>query len=154
MISSLFSKIYSEREKNKLGNHNHLIQKFFIMPVIHTCMNGIKQVIIVRTDLDMGKGKIAAQVGHACVLGAEHVRKSHPKWFEDWWSGQEKVVVKVSGIKELQDIKRAAIDLDLPWSEVSDAGHTQLAPGTTTCISIGPAPENLIDKITGDLKLL
>ncbi|MGD2107137.1 MAG: peptidyl-tRNA hydrolase Pth2 [Nitrosopumilaceae archaeon] len=114
----------------------------------------IKQVIVVRTDLDMGKGKIAAQVGHACVLGAEHVRKSNSAWFEQWWEGQEKVVVKVSGIKELQEIKRHAIDLNLPWSEVSDAGHTQLAPGTTTCISIGPAPEDLIDKVTGDLKLL
>ena len=41
-------------------------------------MGDIKQVIAVRTDLGMGKGKIAAQVGHACVLGAEHVRKSHP----------------------------------------------------------------------------
>ena len=45
----------------------------------------------------MGKGKIAAQVGHACVLGAEHVRKSHPEWFQTWWMGQEKVVVKVGG---------------------------------------------------------
>ena len=42
-------------------------------------MGDIKQVIIIRTDLEMGKGKIAAQVGHACVLGAEHVRKSHPE---------------------------------------------------------------------------
>jgi PTH2 family peptidyl-tRNA hydrolase len=117
-------------------------------------MGDIKQVIVVRTDLEMGKGKIAAQVGHACVLGAEHVRKSHPEWFTKWWSGQEKVVLKVSGIKELQEVKRHAIDLDLPWSEVTDAGHTQITPGTTTCISIGPAPENLIDKITGDLKLL
>ena len=56
-------------------------------------MTEIKQVIVVRTDLDMGKGKIAAQVGHACVLGAEHVRKSNPDWFTKWWSGQEKVVV-------------------------------------------------------------
>jgi PTH2 family peptidyl-tRNA hydrolase len=124
------------------------------MPIFHICMGEIKQVIAVRTDLDMGKGKIAAQVGHACVLGAEHVRKSYPEWFKEWWSGQEKVVVKVSGIKELQEIKRHAIDLDLPWSEVTDAGHTQIAPGTTTCISIGPAPENLIDKVTADLKLL
>ena len=124
------------------------------MPILDNIVGDIKQVIVVRTDLDMGKGKIAAQVGHACVLGAEHVRKSHPEWWSKWWGGQEKVVVKVSGLKELQEIKRHAIDLSLPWSEVSDAGHTQLAPGTTTCISIGPAPENLIDKITGDLKLL
>ncbi|MFB5611654.1 MAG: peptidyl-tRNA hydrolase Pth2 [Nitrosopumilaceae archaeon] len=117
-------------------------------------MANIKQVIAVRTDLDMGKGKIAAQVGHACVLGAENVRKSHPDWFEEWWGGQEKVVVKVGSMKELEKIKQDAISLDVPWSEVSDAGHTQLPPGTTTCISLGPAPENLIDKITGDLKLL
>lgn len=117
-------------------------------------MSDIKQVIVVRTDLDMGKGKIAAQVGHACVLGAENVRKSHPEWYESWWNGQEKVVVKVPGPKELDEVKKHAIDLGLPWSEVTDAGHTQIAPGTTTCISIGPAPEEKIDKITGDLKLL
>ena len=114
----------------------------------------IKQVIVVRTDLDMGKGKIAAQVGHACVMGAEHVRKSNPEWFSIWWNGQEKVVLKVVNLKELEEIKRGAIEFDLPLSEITDAGHTQIAPGTTTCISIGPAPEEKIDKITGDLKLL
>ena len=117
-------------------------------------MGDIKQVIVVRTDLEMGKGKIAAQVGHACVLGAENVRKSNPGWFEKWWAGQEKVVLKVSGLKELEKIKNHAIDLGLPWAEVTDAGHTQIAPGTTTCISLGPAPEELINKITGNLKLL
>ena len=131
-----------------------LIKKFFINHIFDNIMGDIKQVIVVRTDLGMGKGKIAAQVGHACVLGAEHVRKSHPEWYSEWWGRQEKIVVKVIGIKELQEVKRHAIDLNLPWSEISDAGHTQLDPGTTTCISIGPAPENLIDKITGDLKLL
>jgi len=114
----------------------------------------IKQVIAVRTDLDMGKGKIASQVGHACVLGAEHVRKSNPEWFSEWWIGQEKVVLKVANLKELEQVKQDAIELGIPWSEVTDAGHTQIAPGTTTCISIGPAPEESIDKITGDLKLL
>ena len=117
-------------------------------------MSEIKQVIIVRTDLDMGKGKIAAQVGHACVLGAEHVRKSNPDWFDTWWIGQEKIVLKVSSLKELESIKQGAIELDLPWSQVTDAGHTQISPGTITCISIGPAPEERIDKITTELKLL
>ena len=117
-------------------------------------MGNIKQVIVVRADLQMGKGKIAAQVGHACVLGAEHVRKSNSEWFNEWWGGQEKVVLKVTSLKELQTVKLSAIDLNLPWSEVTDAGHTQISPGTITCLSIGPAPENMIDKITGDLKLL
>lgn len=117
-------------------------------------MANIKQVIVVRTDLDMGKGKIAAQVGHACVLGAENVRKSHPEWFREWWVGQEKIVVKVDSLKKLQEIKKDAIEVDLPWSEVTDAGHTQISPGTTTCISLGPGPEEFIDKITRDLKLL
>jgi PTH2 family peptidyl-tRNA hydrolase len=44
--------------------------------------------------------------------------------------------------------------MGLPWSQVTDAGHTQIAPGTFTCISIGPAPEEQIDKITDELKLL
>jgi len=60
-------------------------------------MGSIKQVIVVRKDLEMGTGKIAAQVGHACVLGAEHVRKSYPEWYKEWvMSGQEKVVVKAA----------------------------------------------------------
>ncbi len=117
-------------------------------------MENMKQVIAIRTDLDMGKGKIAAQVGHACVLGAENVRKSHPDWFKEWWDGQEKVVVKVSSLKELKEIKEHAISLNIPWSEVTDAGHTQIEPGTTTCISLGPAPQDLVDKVTGNLKLL
>ncbi|MEK6957074.1 MAG: peptidyl-tRNA hydrolase, partial [Thermoproteota archaeon] len=73
---------------------------------------------------------------------------------KEWWGGQEKVVVKVDSLKEIEEIKKLAISLNVPWSEVSDAGHTQIEPGTTTCISLGPAPESLIDKITGKYKLL
>lgn len=103
----------------------------------------------------MGTGKIAAQVGHACVLGAEHVRKSHKEWYDTWAAlGQEKIVLKVSGLSELENIKKQAISMGLPWSEVTDAGHTQIEPGTVTCISIGPAPEEMVDKVTKNLKLL
>lgn len=117
-------------------------------------MTDIKLVVAVRTDLRMGRGKIAAQVGHACVLGAEHVRKSHPEWFSRWWDGQEKVVVRISGLAELQDVKRLAMDLGLPCCQVTDAGHTQIPAGTATCVSVGPAPEHLVDRVTGDLRLL
>ncbi len=118
-------------------------------------MSAIKQVIVVRKDLGMGTGKIAAQVGHACVLGAENVRRSKKEWYDQWEnSGQEKVVVKVSSLSELDEVKKHAISLGLPWSEVTDAGHTQIEPGTITCISIGPAPEEIVDKVTKNLKLL
>lgn len=118
-------------------------------------MGAFKQVIVVRRDLGMGTGKIAAQVGHACVLGAENVRKSHTEWFDQWeYSGQEKVVLKVSSLSELEDVKKRAISIGLPWKEVTDAGHTQIEPGTVTCISLGPAPEEIIDKVTKNLKLL
>ena len=80
--------------------------------------------------------------------------KSKPEWFSEWWKGQEKIVLKVSNLKELEQVKQGAIEIGVPWSEVTDAGHTQIAPGTVTCISLGPAPEEKIDKITGDLKLM
>ncbi len=132
-----------------------MAQKFNMCKSIPSSMGLIKQVIVVRRDLGMGTGKIAAQVGHACVLGAEHVRKSKKEWYDEWERyGQEKVVLKVSNLGELEEVKRHAISLNLPWSEVTDAGHTQIEPGTVTCISIGPAPEDIIDKVTKDLKLL
>lgn len=118
-------------------------------------MDAIKQVVAMRTDLGMGKGKMAAQAGHACVIGSDRVRRTHPEWYGRWWDeGQKKIIVKVSGHDSLRQLKMDAINANLPYAEVSDAGHTQLAPGTTTCISIGPAPENLVDRITGDLPLL
>ncbi len=114
----------------------------------------MKQVIAVRTDLKMGKGKIAAQVGHACVLGAERVRRSNPDWHNAWMVHQAKVVVKVASLSELDGIIAAARDAGLPWSKVTDAGRTQLESGTVTCAAIGPAPDEQIDRITGGLKLL
>lgn len=118
-------------------------------------MDEIKQVVVMRTDLGMGRGKMAAQSGHACVLGADRVKRTHPDWYDAWWAGgQKKVALKVPGLDGLTKIRAAAAAAGLPYQVVSDAGHTQLDPGTVTCMSIGPAPENAIDRITGDLKLL
>ena len=110
----------------------------------------LKQVIVVRADLKMGKGKIAAQAAHAAVSAAD---KSSYK--ADWLhQGQKKTVVKVTGEKELLSILREARDSGLPTALIEDAGHTQVEPGTKTAVGIGPAPEEEIDKITGKLKLL
>ena len=114
-----------------------------------------KQSVAVRADLGMGKGKAAAQVGHACVMGAEAAKRSHPEWLREWISGfQKKVVVRVDGPSQLREVKVGAAQLGLPWAQVSDAGLTQLEPGTVTCVSVGPAPSDLVDKVTGELRLL
>jgi PTH2 family peptidyl-tRNA hydrolase len=114
-----------------------------------------KQVIVVRKELRMGIGKLAAQVAHAAVSGAEQVMTSNPSWFMKWFSsGQAKIVVKVHSLEELHNIKRNAQTSGLPVVQVQDRGLTQIPEGTVTCLGIGPAPSSLIDRITKDLKLL
>lgn len=119
-------------------------------------MSEIKQVIVVRSDLGMGKGKVAAQVAHAALDAAEAARRKHPSWYDSWREqGQAKVVVKTEGGEAaLEDLQKQARSLGLPVSLIQDKGLTQLEPGTTTCLGIGPAPAGEIDKVTGKLKLL
>jgi peptidyl-tRNA hydrolase, PTH2 family len=114
-----------------------------------------KQVIVVRRDLRMGIGKTAAQVAHAAVLGAERTKQFNPAWFQRWFeSGQAKVVVKVQTIEELSALRKVAETQSLIVVQVEDRGLTQIPAGTITCIGIGPAPTELIDRVTSRLKLL
>ncbi len=114
-----------------------------------------KQVMVVRRDLGMGTGKIAAQVAHAALIAARNAEEKKPDWFAQWFdSGQAKVVVKVQSLEQLIEVKKHADSLKLPVSLVHDSGRTQLDPGTVTCIGIGPAPEEMVDKVTSKLKLL
>ena len=119
-------------------------------------MTEIKQVIVVRSDLKMGKGKVAAQVAHAALDAAEAARHKHPDWYDSWREqGQAKVVVKSDGGEEaLIDLQKQARSLGLPTSLIQDRGLTQVEPGTMTCLGIGPGPSGEIDKVTGKLKLL
>ena len=112
-----------------------------------------KLVVLVRTDLGMGRGKLAAQVAHAAVVAAlaAQGRPDLGAWLEE---GQPKVVLRVSGEEELGAIAAAAGAAGLPVHVVCDAGRTQLAPGTPTCCAIGPAPGARIDAVTGGLSLL
>ena len=113
----------------------------------------VKLAVVVRADLDMGRGKIAAQVAHAAVtavlanLGTDDLAG----WLRD---GQPKVVLKVTSAGELEDVIRAAQAAGLPIELVHDAGRTQVAPGTMTCCAVGPAESLRIDAITGGLSLL
>jgi PTH2 family peptidyl-tRNA hydrolase len=114
----------------------------------------VKLVLVVRTDLGMGRGKIAAQVAHAAVAAAlanRSRRGDFAAWLRD---GQPKVVLKVGSADELEEIVSKAAAAGLPVEVIQDAGRTQLAPGTLTCCAVGPAAADRIDAVTGSLSLL
>lgn len=113
-----------------------------------------KQAIIIRTDLKMGKGKIAGQSSHASLEAVEKTQKQEPNWFSEWKEkGQAKIVLKVADKKELLELFEKA-KKKLPTALIKDAGRTQISPGEPTAVAIGPAPEHLIDEFTKHLKLL
>jgi PTH2 family peptidyl-tRNA hydrolase len=115
----------------------------------------LKQAIVVRQDIRMGKGKMAAQAAHASLSAAEEAMKRHEGWYDGWKEeGQKKIVLKVWTEDELLRLYKAAKSAGLPAALIEDRGLTQLNPGTVTCIGIGPGPDGEIDALTGKLKLL
>lgn len=115
----------------------------------------MKQVIVARVDLKMGKGKLAAQVAHASLAAAEEAMARRERWFSDWKDhGQRKIVVRAHSEEELRELLKKVRARKLPAALIEDAGLTQLNPGTATCLGIGPAPDEELDPITGNLKLL
>jgi len=115
----------------------------------------LKQVIIVRKDLKLPKGKLCIQVAHAALSAYLETLEKKPEWAKKWLeSGQKKILVKVDNLDELYERMKIAIELDIPNFLVKDAGLTVLEPGTITCLGLGPAPAHIIDKVTGDLKLV
>lgn len=114
-----------------------------------------KQAIVIRSDLGMGKGKIAGQVSHASVSSYNLVRRANPEIAAEWeMQGQKKIVLKVDGEQELLDYFNQCKRAGIPCGLIRDAGHTQLEPGTLTCFGAGPWDEKELDKILGELKLL
>ncbi len=109
-------------------------------------------VIVIRKDLEMGKGKMIAQACHAAIEAYKKANKEIVKKWEK--EGAKKVVLKVDSLKELKEIYKKAIEKNLNVVLIRDAGKTQLKKGTITCIAIGPDKEEKIDLITGNLKLL
>ena len=111
-----------------------------------------KQVILVREDLKLPKGKLASQCSHASV---DATLKSDKKIVEMWKKeGAKKVILKVKDEKELFKYKEMAEDLGLKTALITDAGHTVLEPGTITCLGIGPDEEGKIDKVSGKLRMM
>lgn len=117
-------------------------------------MDEIKQIIIVRKDLKMTKGKMSAQVAHAAVEAYRKARDLHPTMTKQWLNqGAKKVVLYIENKGELLELMKK-IPPEVPSKLIIDAGRTQLEPGTITCLGIGPYESSEIDKITSELKLV
>jgi PTH2 family peptidyl-tRNA hydrolase len=117
-----------------------------------------KLVLLVRTDLHMRVGKIAAQCAHAAVglvlelqTGGDQAAHALHAWME---GGQAKVTLAIKDADEMHALERAAQAKGLHTHIVADAGRTQVEPGSETVLSIGPGPLSIVDSVTGHLKLL
>ncbi len=113
---------------------------------------GLKQVLLVRADLKLPKGKIGAQVAHAAV---EATLRSEKSLVQAWrQEGMAKIVLKVADEKELLTYNQIAKDEGVVTAVITDAGRTVVAPGTKTCVAIGPHDEEKLDSFLSELKLL
>ncbi|KAI1368222.1 PTH2-domain-containing protein [Xylaria arbuscula] len=122
-----------------------------------------KLVLVVRTDLGMTKGKIAAQCSHATLACYKTLSRSasrqptsaEAKILQRWERlGQAKIAVQVKSQDELLALMGKARSLGVTAEVIQDAGRTQIDPGSLTVLGVGPAPKSLVDQITGGLKLL
>jgi PTH2 family peptidyl-tRNA hydrolase len=114
-----------------------------------------KLVLVVRTDLRMTPGKIAAQCGHATLACYKALMKKNPKLVHHWERiGQAKIALKADSEEQLMELEAIAKSLNLCARSIQDAGHTQVDPGTKTVLGIGPAPVELVNQVTGKLRLL
>ena len=115
----------------------------------------IKQVIIIRKDLGMGVGKTVAQGSHASLMSYLETVRSGGKVAEEWIAaGEKKIVLKVDSEEVLRKLYEAFKYKKIPCALVSDAGLTELPPGTVTALGIGPWRSRDIDLFTSGLKLL
>lgn len=135
-----------------------------------------KQIIVIRKDLKMTRGKEIAQGAHASMAiffdmmrkqnggqdidtksgnkyhcEFEHTSQAMHEWMQN---GFTKVTLQVDSEKQLIEIYNKAKAAGLPCSLITDAGKTMFGGvPTKTTVGIGPATSSEIDKITGDLKL-
>lgn len=126
----------------------------------------VKQVIVVRRDLNMRKGKIAAQVAHASMkaildcstlINDQYIipmEKGSP--IQKWLSGLfTKIVVGCDSLEEIDNIEKQCIEKGVIFARIIDSGLTEFnGIPTDTCIAVGPGPKNIIDEITGELKCI
>lgn len=124
---------------------------------------GVKQVIVVRKDLPMRKGKTAAQVAHASMafiagqldFGTRNQTLELSDIERQWLDGRfRKIVAYVNSEAELHELQDKATEAGIAIYPIIDAGFTEFKEPTFTCCAFGPDDDEKLDAITGHLKLL
>jgi PTH2 family peptidyl-tRNA hydrolase len=114
-------------------------------------MQRMKQVMVMREDLQMSPGKLAAQTAHASLSAYDKADKDH---IDEWKrSGTTKIVLGVFSEESIVSLYKNAVSRYLATSLIADEGRTEVRPGTITGLGIGPAPAEQIDEVTGHLAL-
>lgn len=168
--NKMMAKFKAEREAK-------LAEELFLNPEksenpddLHVVNRGkSKQVIVMRTDLGMRKGKMIAQGCHAslkAILDQMYTLQDNTGWaldfgdmqdqpLGDWLLGKfTKICVKGNSEDHIKELYEKAKMAGLPCSLIQDAGLTEFSEPTYTCIAIGPGWTDDVDKITGGLELL
>jgi PTH2 family peptidyl-tRNA hydrolase len=113
-------------------------------------------VLVIRGELRLTPGKMAVQAAHAAVLLLDEMGGSKSgEVLKRWKSeGARKIAVLADTLDEMKALERAAKARGLATVLVQDAGYTEVAPGTVTCLGIGPGRASEVDAVTGQLSLL
>ena len=147
----------SKKEKNNkksdnLNNSNNAEYSF-------DDSDDLKMVFLVRQDLKMGAGKIAAQVAHAAIglyddiFEGDNIYQKNA--LDNWFNfGQKKVVLKADNLNIMIEVVRKCKELKLQYCMITDAGHTQIPAGSVTVLGIGPDTSEKINQVTGNFKLM
>ena len=120
----------------------------------------VRMALVIRQDLGMQKGKIAAQCCHAALgcyrmIATDPSRSSYNPTMVNRWlrGGQAKITLKCPNKDVMDELYAKAISLGVNAIVIHDAGRTQIAAGSATVLGLGPAPKAVLDQITGELKL-
>ncbi len=125
---------------------------FYPMGPLTPAIMEFKQCIVIREDLKLSSGKMAVQVAHGAILAMERAEK---RIVRDWKEeGQRKIVLKAPSLQDVFRLRDEAERAGVASAIVIDAGLTEIPPGTVTALGLGPAPAALLDRITGNLKLV
>ncbi|KAG6737641.1 hypothetical protein POTOM_059169 [Populus tomentosa] len=136
------------------GNKKNKSKEPFEIDKLADILDDFKMVLVVRNDLKMGKGKIAAQCSHATLGLYKKLLNRAPKALNRWEiCAQPKVVVKIESEEDMLVLQERAKSLKLPTHITIDAGRTQIAPNSRTVMAI-LGPVEVVDDVTGGLKLL